>query len=104
MTSFSPDRARSWSWGMVTRMGRRILTPVEELAPSAHRLDAFDEEVEMRRRVHEVQPLRVDDEEQAFVVVEEKARVRLGKAAQVILVHALFHGRAAAPHARDQRV
>src|SRR5260370_357431 len=69
MTSFSPERARSCSFGIVTRTALSdcctlmvASSPVEELAPPAHRVDALDEEVEVVRHVDEVQALAVHDE------------------------------------------
>src|SRR5262245_46362513 len=101
MTSFSPDRARSWSWGMVTRMGTRILTPVEGLAPCAHGLDPVHEGVEIRALVDEVEPLTASNQQRAFGVVEEKPRVGLRNAAQIVLVDAVL---AALADAIDERI
>src|SRR6266436_1316050 len=76
MTSFSPARARSCNFGIVTRTALSdcctlmvASSPVEELAPPAHRVDALDEEVEVVRHVDEVQAVEL-----VLGIVEGEAR------------------------------
>src|SRR5690242_1422481 len=54
---------------------KALLRPVEEFPAAAHRVHALEEEVQVLRDVHEVQPLAVHDEEGAVRVVVEVRRV-----------------------------
>src|SRR5450432_2197722 len=111
MTSFSPERARSWSFGIVTRVAFSFCwtlmvasSPVEELAPAAHGVDAFDQKVEMLGHAGEIELLAVDDQHGAVAVIVEVSRIRLRQAPQVVLVDAALDGIAALLHPRDEGI
>src|SRR5260370_18121546 len=61
--------------GSNSRLGaarrRSLRAEIEELAPSAHALDAREQQLEMLGVVDEVQPLAVDDEQRRVVVLVE---------------------------------
>ena len=99
MTSFSPARARSWSFGIVTRVAFSCCwtlvvasSRLKELAPAAHGVDAFDQQVEMRGHADEIERLAVDDQQRAVAVIVEVSRIGLRQAPQAILADPLSTG------------
>src|SRR5262245_54039682 len=87
---------------MVNRV--MLVSPVEEFAVAAHRLDALDQQVEVAVVSHEVQPLRIDDQDRSAREMIEKPVVAVCEHGEIFRGDRPLEFYAAPAHALVQRL
>src|SRR5215831_14124060 len=80
-----------------------LITPIEELAAAAHRLDALEQQSEVAVLADEVQPLGVYDQDMTGIMIKEAA-VAVGEQRQVLRCDGPLELHPASPHPFVQRL